>query len=230
VSECTTREILEGLDYPELNALRRRAEWCDIDWTPSHDELLEKMNSSVTGAITHGDLTTPRLIEEIKEQVVYPGPKKTDTQIREILRETVITNSANGSSQPEEFGCAHLTGVLQGQLGSQFKIVQEKVIGGNKELDIHLEDLNTGEEYLIEAKVENRFTVARLENQLRKYHSLLNDRKKTYVVFLLFKDDHWELYDKKHQDQLISFLGEDVLENIESIDENVEAVLNLNPP
>ncbi len=229
MSESTTREILEGLDYPELNALRRRAEWCDINWTPSHDELLEKMNSSVTGAVTHGNLTTSRLIEEIKEEVIYPGPNKIDTQIREILRETVITNSANGSSHPEELGCAHLTGVLQGQLGSRFNVVQEKLVGGNKELDIYLKDNLTGSEYLIEAKVENRFTVQKLEKQLQKYHSLLDSREKTYVVFLLFKDDYWDLYEKKHTSQLNSFLGEDTLDGIKSIDDEVEVILNLNP-
>ena len=224
-----TKDILDGLDYRELIALRRRASWCEADWHPSRGAMLTAMARSASGAISNGDLTVTGLVEEIKKDVIDKGPNKADTQIQEILRDTTITRVARGSSHPEEFACAHLTGVLQGQLGSRFKVEQEKIVQGNKELDVYVKEKDTEKEYLIEAKVEKR-GLKRLPNQLREYHKLLNNRERTYVVFFALEERNWKYCNGNTSEQLKNFLGEDNINMIEDIDDNVEAILNLNPP
>ncbi len=225
----STKDILDGLDYRELIALRRRASWCDADWHPSREDMITAMSRSASGAITNGDLTMSGLVQEIKQEVIYRGPHKVDTRIQNILRETAITNVARKSSHPEEFACAHLTGLLQGELGDGFEVVQEKVVQGNKELDIYIQENRTGKEYLIEAKVEKR-GIKRLPNQLEGYHNLLDNREKTYIVFFALEERNWKYKSDERHNQLKEFLGEGTIEDLKGIGNDVEIILNMSPP
>lgn len=228
MSECTTRDILEALDYDELNALRRRSSWCGADWKNGRDELLKSMNISATGAINHGDLTPTQLVEDINNLVVKQGSKKIETQIQSILRETPITKVAGWKSETEAIACAHLTGVLQGQLGSRFDIIQEKTFD-NKFIDIYLKDNTAEKEFFVEAKVNKRFTPKTLMAQINDYKKLLDNGCRTYVVFIVFGNEYYELKGESHQNQIYNYLGESKASSLEEMDD-VEVVLNLNPP
>lgn len=229
MSDYKTKDILVGLNHQELIALRRRASWCDVDWYPTRDAMLTAMARSASGAISNGDLTVTELVQEIKNEVIYKGPNKIETQIQEVLRDTIITRVARGGSHSEKLACAHLTGALQEKLGTQFRVEQEKIAQGSKKFDIHIKNKNTGEEYLIEAKVENR-RITGLPDQLSEYHKLLKNRVKTYVVFLVFDDKYWEYYNCERYEQLNKILGEEHIKRIKNVDDHVEIILNWNIP
>ncbi|MFB6185482.1 MAG: hypothetical protein ABEI86_01265, partial [Halobacteriaceae archaeon] len=174
----------------------------------------------------NGNLTDQKLIRQIRDEVIKRGSYTTATQLKHIIRDTRIARVAErGDVRTEQWICSQLYGALRGYLSEQFYVDQEKYLedydsdtSGQYPVDLYIRDKTDDSEFLVEAKIAHRIRDGTyLKNQVEHYHKLLSNRKRTFILIIVFDDDYWKTVNDEERAQLDDFMSAGKKETIESI-------------
>ncbi len=177
------RGVIEPLDYRELEAFRRRAEWCHSDKRRSEQDLREYLTRATASAKESG-LTDKEIIEFFRTEIIERGPYETPTRIKRALTDLQIAGSIRQVRRQEEFACAQLFGGLQEKFQGPYTVRHEKQMENNHRLDLYIRDERDESEYTVEAKISDNINnpTRSVREKVISYQEALSNHARSFVL------------------------------------------------
>jgi len=225
--------FIKGMTLDELNAIRRRCDWCNVRAYNNKADLAIRVRDSIDRSVENGSLTYRDAMQDIRLQVLIPRPKTIEATVRETLHNAPITDPTGDVRLIEEWFSAQLYGLLTAKVYDPYEVFLEYEINrrSRNQADIYLHHTEGGGDILIEIKrdgeIKNGEKVKRQINRYRRhikgrrYHS----HKKTFLCIITEKDP--SLFDVDDRQVVLSdFLDiPSTIDGIESEIDNLELVI-----
>lgn len=223
--------FIKGMTLDELNAIRRRCDWCNVRSYDDKADLAKRIRDSMKRSVDNGSWTYGEIMQDIRLQVLIPGPETIETTVRQTLYEAPITDPTGDVRLIEEWFSAQLYGVLSAKVYDPYEVYLEYEVNNRSrhQADVYLKHTEGGGDLLIEVKrdgeIDNGEAVKR---QIRRYRRHIEgrsdlDHQMTYLCIITEKDrSEWN----PDETVLSNFLEvPDTLDNIESEIEDLELVI-----
>jgi hypothetical protein len=212
------RGVIEPLDYRELEAFRRRAEWCHSDKRRSEQDLREYLTRATASAKESG-LTDKEIIEFFRTEIIERGPYETPTRIKRALTDLQIAGSIRQVRRQEEFACAQLFGGLQEKFQGPYTVRHEKQMENNHRLDLYIRDERDESEYTVEAKISDNINnpTRSVREKVISYQEALSNHARSFVLVFIFDDIHYSIASDGAEPDINNFWSEDRIKVVEQI-------------
>lgn len=186
--------MLRGLTKPELQAVPKRCDWCQVRETDQPvSELSKRIRDSIDRNVSTGDMTYTAAMSDIRKEVILPGPDSVAQKIRTRLRETPIAKSVGSGTgtieDREEWYLTQLYGAIDTAIVRPYDVKLEYELNQRDRPtpDIYVESENDTGDFIIEVRVaKSNLSVSAIEKKLHKYHrSVRLDRERTRELTFL---------------------------------------------
>jgi len=229
----TLLQLLRGLNKAELQAITRRCEWCRVRKTDvPFQELSKRVRESIDNNVDRGNITYRDAMEDIRKEVLIPGPDPVTTKIRNTLRTVPPAKHIGEIRIEEEWFSAQVYGALWASLHGPYTVHLEYQLNSRSRptADIYVESDHNDGDYLIEMKLaksgnenENNHKIrgSDVKRQLRKYHRVIeedNGRKRERTFLCIIGED------KEAYSQDVSRKSQPVSEYIDGISSTVDDI------
>jgi hypothetical protein len=187
--------LLADLEFDELQAFARRADWCTWESTRSEAELREYLHRATASSLgnRHG-ISETELVGFLREEVLGPGAYTTETRLKKFLEDVSLSSAVQFVDQKELFLCGQIYGALREAFDTErFVVDQEHAIDDDLRIDLYIEDTQTDAQYIIEAKIDgNLSSVGRdVRDRVRTYQDALSQHEQSYILVFFFDDSYW---------------------------------------
>ncbi|MFP8957667.1 hypothetical protein ACLI4Y_13150 [Natrialbaceae archaeon A-CW3] len=229
----TLLQLLRGLNKDELQAIARRCEWCRVRKTDVPvQELSKRIRESIDNNVNRGNITYTDAMQDIRDEVLTPGPDPVTTKIRTILRTVPPAKHIGEIRIEEEWFSAQVYGALWANLHGPYTVHLEHQLNSRSRptADIYVESHHNDGDYLIEMKLaksdagdENspKIRGSDIKTQLRKYHRIIeedNGRKRERTFLCIIGED------KEAYSQDVSRKSQPVSEYIDGVSATVDDI------
>lgn len=173
-------QFLRGMTLAELDAVRKRCDWCRVRSFDGKRDLSKRVRKSIKRSVDSSDLTYADAMKDIRLKVLIPRPETTEQVIRKTLRETPVSTPVGEIRLVEEWFSAQLFGALNAKLYVPFDVFLEYTLNHrtHSRADLYVQHIENGADFLIEVKragqIKNGNEVKR---QIEKYHDDINQRR-----------------------------------------------------
>ena len=177
--------MLRGLDQRELQAVRRKFDWCQIDPYDGKKSYTKRLRDAIDRSVKSGDITYEKFMTELRDEVLLSGGFRTETRIKRVLKHVQLTASPIGKERKnEEWYSAQVYGALQNELGEEYNVYLEYEFDNyaHERVDLFIESTKGDKQYLIESKrVSSINGIAKVRGQLERYHDTIESRSGTFL-------------------------------------------------
>lgn len=172
-------QFLRGMTRDELDAVRKRCDWCRVRRFDNKRDLSRRIRDSIERSVDSGGLTYTDAMSDIRRKVLISGPETTEQKIRNALRNTPVSAPVGDIRLVEEWLSAQLFGALNAKVRQPFEVYLEYPLNNQtrSQADLYVRHTEEGRDFLIEVKrggeISNGESVKR---QIEKYHQDIEQR------------------------------------------------------
>lgn len=193
--------FIKGMTIDELNAIRRRCDWCGVRTYDDKADLSMKIRDSIKRSVDNDSLTYRNAMRDIRLQVLIPRPETVETTVRQTLAEAPITDPTGDVRLIEEWFSAQLYGALTSKVHDPYDVFLEYEVNNRSrhQADVYVRHGEGGGDLLIEIKrdgeIENGEEVKRQIQRYRRHIETRSDlsHRMTYLCIITEKDrSQWD--------------------------------------
>jgi hypothetical protein len=221
----TLLQLLRGLNKAELQAVAERCNWCRVRKTdvPVRD-LSKRVRESIDSNVDKGNITFSEAMQDIRDEVLIPGPDSVAGKIREHLRNVPTAAHIGEVRIEEEWFSAQIYGALWASIERPYSVHLEYQLNSRSRptADLYVKsDRNEGD-YLIEVKLAPIKNGEKVKRQLKKYHRAIeNDlgrsRERTFLC-IIGEDTEIDTYDESRKSKPLSEYVDGVPSTVDEIE------------
>jgi len=221
--------FIKGMTLAELNAIRRRCEWCNVRDYDNKSDLAIRIRDSINRSVENGDLTYSEAMQDIRLQVLIPGPATVETTVRQALREAPIADPTGDIRLIEEWFSAQLYGHLSAKVHDPYEVYLGYEVNhrNRHQADIYLHNTDGGEDILIEVRRDGEIRNGKqVKREIQKSRRHIDgrpdlDHQKTFLCIVT------EKYIPEEKGQPSEFLDiPSTVDEIESEIDDLEVVIS----
>lgn len=175
-------QFIRGMTREELNAVRRRCDWCRVRKFENKRDLSKRVKDSIKRSVDNGQLTYAEAMGDIRREVLIPRPATTEQMIRRTLKETPVSAPVGDIRLEEEWLSAQLYGSLYAKFEprQQYDVYIEYPLNHRtrSQADLYIEDAGGDGDFIIEVKRAGEIDNGnKVERQLEKYFRDIDNRR-----------------------------------------------------
>ena len=223
--------FIKGMTLDELNAIRRRCDWCNVRTYDDKADLAKRIRDSIKRSVDSGALTYSDAMQDIRLQVLIPGPETIETVVRQTLYEAPITDPTGDVRLIEEWFSAQLFGALSSKVYDPYEVYLEYEVNNRSrhQADVYVKHTEGGGDLLIEIKRDGEIGNGEaVKRQIQRYRRHIKqrpdlDHRMTYLCIITEKDQSKWNPDEKVLSDFLEVPS--TLDNIESDLNDLELVI-----
>lgn len=229
-------QFIRGMTLDELNAIRRRCDWCRVRSYEDKQDLSKRVKNSIKRSVENDRLTYAEAMADIRRQVLIPGEKTAEQTIRTALEETPVSAPVGDIRLVEEWLSAQLYGSLYAEFDrrTQYEVYIEYPLNHRtrSQADLYVENTGEGGDFLVEVKRAGEIGNGnQVERQLQKYFRDIDSRRELTLekAFLCIIGETTPEYSPEETDEMDLSEFVDIpstLDDLEDRMENLEVILN----
>jgi len=225
----TLLQLLRGLNKAELQAIPKRCEWCRTRKTNIPvSELSKRIRESIDTNVKKGNITYSEAMQDIRDEVLIPGPDPVAGKIRQQLRQVPTATHIGDVRIEEEWFSAQVYGALWACIERPYTVHLEYQLNTRSRptADLYVESNNGTGDYLIEVKRAPISNGEGVKRQLKKYHraianDLNRDRERTFLC-VIGEDTDIDAYNESRKSKPLSEYIDGIPTTIDEIGEEID--------
>lgn len=229
-------QFIRGMTLDELNAIRRRCDWCQVRTYDDKQDLSRRVKNSIKRSVESDQLTYAEAMADIRREVLTPGVATAEKTIRTVLEQTPVSAPVGDVRLVEEWLSAQLYGSLYAEFEPipQYDVFIEYPLNHRtrSQADLYIENTGNHGDFLVEVKrageIDNGNEIKR---QLQKYFRDIDARRDLTLgrAFLCIIGETTPEYSPEETESMDLSEFVDIpstLDDLEDRMNNLEVVLN----